>query len=342
MNNINKQGSKRTIDKLRDGAGSFEISTPDDQTAISSTISIKDERLLIVKGKGIYEINFADQIDPERTNINVPNTIQKILSFGADHPWVGQVLLTANELFKDSLIGKKVDCGRAMELSLEICQDIAGALEVTKSYETLEQKALKDFNAEIRKDRSVILPAIEGTNAMCKEFLQKLDHSLRELFNTVKLFYPNVGTGGWDSLMSEIEKERDKTDNFIEFVENALPLLRLIRNARNCVEHPRDGYKLEVRNFSINANNALVPPIVNIYHPKTPLEATPLSVFFRDLSAELITIVELMYVYLCTRKAKQFSGFPVTVFELPPDMRKHKNIRFGYGVRYGDDVVPFG
>jgi hypothetical protein len=85
-----------------------------------------------------------------------------------------------------------------------------------------------------------------------------------------------------------------------------------------------------------------VPPIINIYHPKTPLKSTPLSVFFRDLSFELIAIVELMYVYLCTRKAEQFSGFPVTVFEFPSDKRKHENIRFGYGVSFGNDFVPFG
>ena len=342
MSNRKKPESKRPIDKLRDGAGSFVIGTPDDQTAISGMLSIKDERLLIVKGKGIYEVEFADQIDPERTNIEVPNTIQKVLSYGSDHEWVGRVLLTANELLKDSIIGKEVDCGRSLELALEISQDIAASLEVAESYNFSEQNALKEFNAEIRKDRSVVLPAIAGADAMCKEFLQKTDHSLRELFSTVKLFYPKVGTRGWDSLRYEVERETDRTDNFLEFIDNALPILRFVRNARNCVEHPREGYKVEVSNFSINSQNTLIPPTVSIDHPKTPLNGIPLSVFFRDLSAEIITIVELMYVYLCMRKVKPFAGLPFTIYEMPENSRKHANIRFGYGVCNGDDIVPVG
>ncbi len=337
-----KLGSKSAIGKLRDGAGAFEISTPEDQTAISGMISIKDERLLIVKGQGIYEVQFADRIDPKRTNINVPNTIQKVLPYGSDHEWVGRILLTANELFKDSILGKEVDCGQSLELALEISQNIAGALEVAESYDSSEEVALKEFNAEIRKDRSVVLPTIHGTNAMCKEFLQKSDHALRELFSTVKLFYSKVGAKGWDSLRGEIEREPEKTDNFLEFIDNALPLLRLVRNARNCVEHPRKGYKLQVSNFSVSADNALVSPLVSVEHPKTPLKDVPLSVFFRDISSELIALTELMYVYLCARKVKPFAGLPVTVYEMPPERRKHVNIRFGYGVRNGDDIVPFG
>ena len=76
---VNTQFDKgRPIDKLRDGAVSIEIRTPGDDSAISEMISTGD-RLLVVKGKGIYEIKLADQVDPERTNISAPNTIQKVL-----------------------------------------------------------------------------------------------------------------------------------------------------------------------------------------------------------------------------------------------------------------------
>ena len=85
----------RPIDKLRSGAGSLEINSPDDDSAISEMISTGD-RLLVVKEKGIYEVKFADQVDPERTNIDVPNTVQRILPYGAQDAWIGAVVLTAN------------------------------------------------------------------------------------------------------------------------------------------------------------------------------------------------------------------------------------------------------
>ena len=69
MNTPSDKG--RPIDKLRSGAGSLEISIPDDDSAISEMIST-DDRLLVVKGKGIYEIKLADQVDPERTNLAYP------------------------------------------------------------------------------------------------------------------------------------------------------------------------------------------------------------------------------------------------------------------------------
>jgi hypothetical protein len=59
------------------------ISTPDDNSAISEMI-FTGERLLIVKGKGIYEVKLADQVDPGRTNIATSNTVQRVLPYGAD------------------------------------------------------------------------------------------------------------------------------------------------------------------------------------------------------------------------------------------------------------------
>jgi hypothetical protein len=53
---------KRPIDRLRDGAISLEVKTPDDDSAISIMITVGD-RLLVVKEKGIYEIKPADKIE---------------------------------------------------------------------------------------------------------------------------------------------------------------------------------------------------------------------------------------------------------------------------------------
>jgi hypothetical protein len=50
---------RRPINKLRDGAGSFEIGTPDDDSAISEIISTGD-RPFVVKGKGIYVGKLAE------------------------------------------------------------------------------------------------------------------------------------------------------------------------------------------------------------------------------------------------------------------------------------------
>lgn len=61
----NESDKSRPIDKLRNGAGSFDLTTSDDHSEITGLMKIGG-RLLIVRGKGIYEIKLADQVDPER------------------------------------------------------------------------------------------------------------------------------------------------------------------------------------------------------------------------------------------------------------------------------------
>jgi hypothetical protein len=69
---------KRPIDRMREAAGKMDVGTPDDPTAITGLFPIGDT-LYVIKEKGIYEIQFADAIDPKRTNIHVPNTQQRVL-----------------------------------------------------------------------------------------------------------------------------------------------------------------------------------------------------------------------------------------------------------------------
>ncbi|MFC1577655.1 hypothetical protein ACFL36_01460 [Thermodesulfobacteriota bacterium] len=332
---------KLPIDRLREGAGSLEISTPDDDSSITGMISLR-ERLLVFKGKGIYEVKLADKVDPERKNIHAPNTIQRVLPYGSDHPWVGAVVLTAHELLKSTILVEAIDCDGCMDLVIDIAQDIAGYKKLVENYAEEQEAAMNGFNSKIRKDRSVLIPAIGNVLARCKEFLQKSDHTLKGLFKIVKFFYSDVGTGGWGSLKSKINKEPQGVDNFSQFLESVLPLLQMVRNARNCVEHPRPEQRIVISDFSVDPNNHLLLPMLEIIHPKTPLNKIPVAEFMNHISEEIVNIVELMLVFLCSRHVRPFAGFPVQVFETPVDRRRSPNVRYGYGVANEDTFIPFG
>ncbi len=124
--------NRRPIDRVRDGAGSLEVTTPDDDSDITGMLTFGDG-LYAVKERGVYEIKLADQIDPERKNIHVPNTVQRVLPYGSNEPWVGAVLLTGHELLKKEILNNGIDVDRAMLLVLEIAQNIASAKEVPQS-----------------------------------------------------------------------------------------------------------------------------------------------------------------------------------------------------------------
>ena len=69
----------------------MEIGTSDDQSAVTGIFPIGDN-LYVVKERGIYEVKLADRIDPNRTNIAIPNTQQKVLNYGSEAPVVGRTL----------------------------------------------------------------------------------------------------------------------------------------------------------------------------------------------------------------------------------------------------------
>jgi hypothetical protein len=340
MSNIGKN-SKRPIDKLRDGAGTFEIKTPDDESAITGMISLS-ENLFIIKEKGIYELKFADKIDPDRKNINTPNTIQQILPYGSDESWVGAVVLTGNDLLKGEVLEKHIDTELAMRLVIEIAQNIASAIELSEGVFSSQEIELNKYDLKIKPDRSFILPSMKGINSRCKEFLQKSDHALDSLFKVVKVFYQDVGKGGWEGFKNKVDKENPAIDNFSEVFCQMLPFLQFVRNARNCVEHPRKEQKVIVSDFSLDAANNLLPPLIEIIHPKSPQPPVPVADFMSQVTRSMIDIVELMLAFLCNRHIRPIKGFPVQVHEFPEDRRRTKNVKYGYGIATETSIIPFG
>lgn len=330
----------RPIDKLRDGAGSIEVRTPGDDSEILEIISI-GERLLIVKEKCVYEVKLADQIDPERTNVATPNTVQRILPYGAGDAWIGATLLTAHRLLKGSSAPDKVDGDDALALVLEIVEDISGARQLNDSYAKAEADAAANLDPKIRPDRSILVPAIGSVESRCNEFLQRGDHALRDLLRLVRMFYSDIGSGGWESLKAKVDGGPKDIDNFSKFLADVLPFLQLIRNARNCVEHPRPQQRLSVTDFALDPKNVLLPPMIEVIHPKTPLQKAPVGAFFSQALQNLVSIVELMIVFLCARHVKSFGEMQIQVMEIPPERRRFPHVRYGYGTWLGGAVVPF-
>ena len=334
----NPSDKQRPIDRLRDGAGSLTVNTPDDDTPIREMISTGD-RLLVVKDKGVYEVTLADRINPERTNPAVPNTIQKILPFGAADSWIGAVVLTSRQLFLSTCFSS--DSGKkAFDLVLGIAQDIAGAQQILQKYRGLESEAAQSIDPKVRQDRSFVLPAVGNVEASCNEYLQRSDHALRELFKVVQLFYTDVSAGGWDGLKEKIDLGPKDLDNFPQFLAESIDFLKLIRDARNCVEHPRPEQRLVVSDFSIDQTNVLVPPTIEVIHPKTSMPKARVTDFFESAFESMTNVVELMVVFLCARNVSQVAGFPVHVIELAPAQRRSPHVRYSYGMSMGGQLVP--
>jgi hypothetical protein len=109
---------KRPIDRVRESALSMQIGGPADG-AISVMIDM-GMALYVVKEHAIYAVQLADQVDPGRTNVAVPDTQQRLLLIGTHDPEVARIFLTAYTMFKSMHLGASFPEGEAWSARVRI------------------------------------------------------------------------------------------------------------------------------------------------------------------------------------------------------------------------------
>ncbi len=114
-----------------------------------------DDQMHIIKERGVYRVTLADEIDPDRKNPRIPNTVQRVLRMGSDSELIGRTLLTAQNLFKTAYLPKEIDCDRGLSLTLAIAKNLVSMSVAADSLRDKEEKTVTASEVTIRKDRSV-------------------------------------------------------------------------------------------------------------------------------------------------------------------------------------------
>jgi len=333
--------AKRPIDALRDDPIKMEVGAADDQSPIIEMFEIAGV-LHIIKGKGIYQMLLADDVDPKRTNPLVPNTHQRVLAYGADEPMVWQTLLTARRLFKSQLLGSKFEYQRALDLTFEALKDVVAMHQMRLALAAELNGIISSLAERNTKNRGMSIPAVADVRVKAETFLQKADHAIADLFEIAKLFYPNeIGQRWFESLLEVAKSKHGPDSELAKFLTVAIPFLKTIRNARNCIEHPKADQRIEVHNITLLPTLELRPPAIEIHHPNTPQPMMALDNFMMQVVEQIVGIFELMLSLLCSSNIKPFGVFEVQVVQYPPELQKAFRVRYGYGVYHGDSVVPF-
>jgi hypothetical protein len=133
---------------------------------------------LVIKERSIYEMVMADTIDPERTNINLPATIHKlIIDKGTESETVSRTLLTAMTLFRTEYISSTIDCPKLISLTIDLLSEISILEKEIKEYQISRKKLLSDEYEERRNQKvSYKLPSVVSLESKCKTIFQKADH----------------------------------------------------------------------------------------------------------------------------------------------------------------------
>ena len=327
----------KPIDRKRNSGGWTEIGTKEDGVAICLT-KFKD-RLIIIKEKSMYELMTADDIDPERTNIELPNMVQKlIINQGTESELVSRTFLTAYALFKPNDFDNSIDIEKALQLSLEILQELIMLEEKINEYIKLEKNVIEEFQKKKKEHVSFAIPSIINLETRCKTIFQKADHIKQILMEIITVFYPKNELTKQSHFPKFYEILKDKygeIDPFTEFIsKKALHFMTVIRFLRNGLDHRLETVK--IKNFDLQPNSKIILPTIELNHKESKLDRISLSSFLPIAQQNLIFIIESTFAYLADRNVK--SNF-MMVMEVPENKRKFRFVKYGFAMQIGDEFV---
>lgn len=312
----------------RDSGNSFTLNNPDDGTPIKDMLSF-GRYLYVITQKCTYRVQMADQVDPDRKNPALPPAFQqKLFDLGTDSELLRKTLMQAKVLFRKEFLGINVE--KAMELTLDALAELAALHEASESFAASEQTALDRMGANPSKDSSQTVPSVGSVQTQCKTFAQKADHFAGKLLKIVPLFYAEQKGKNWDDLASMANGRYGVDDPFCKMLDIAVPVLKLVRNTRDCLEHHRSG--VVVRDFEPEPDGRIAVPTIEVNFRGSTLPRYRISSFMSQVERQLVDTFEMLSVHMSSKCMKPFAGMPMQIGPLPEDMQNAWHVRFAYGM----------
>lgn len=300
-----------------------------------------NDGLLLITEKCTYRLQEADQIDPDRKNPALSPTFQqKLFDYGTNSELLCRTLLQAQVMFRKEF--QSIDIDRAMQLSFDALGYLVSMHETAQAFKSAEQTAIEKTERLERQNTSQTIPAVGNVRSSCKSFAQKADHFAFSLLEIVRLFYPEMNKKKWDAFHALVQSRFDESDPFYKAVEITAPFLRLIRNARDCLEHA-NLKGVETRDFELQPDGAIAVPSIEINFRGSAHDRCAISSFMEETTNKLLVTFEMIIVHMCSKNIQPRAPFPMTVGLLSEDQRKAWHVRFAYGMYdQGGQFVPCG
>lgn len=324
---------KKPIDQKRDSGGTAEIGTKEDG-AILEMFKI-GERLIIIKEKSIYEFILADEIDPERKNIDLPNHIQKqIIDKGTESEIVARTFLTAKNLFKREFINDDIEVNQALNLTIDLLYEISELDKEVSDYKLKETEEREKYEAN-KGTSSYALPSIGNINTRCKTIFQKADHIEQTLMGIITVFYPNEGLtkqSHFPKFHKIIIEKYGAESPFAKFLEDITSFMKLVRAFRNALDHRLDS--VTVYDFELQPNSDVYTPSIELNHKDSKFERNSLLELVDHLIPRFTNIIEVTIAYLSAHNSKP-NLLSQEVKMIPVDQRINKNVKYAFWAPLG-------
>lgn len=333
--------AKRPIDLKRDSGFSGTVGT-DDEGAIKEFLNV-GSALLTIKERAIYKFQLADQIDPDRTNIDVPHVQQKIYSIGDSSEIVGRILLTAKYLFEHGMLDGRFDKKALLASALEFFDEVEKLLALSQGMTRDQDAAIAEFEKQKAQKSTLLLPSIGDLNGRVRSFVQHADHSMQRLLALCRIFYTLAPGKAWfDSLARVAAEEHQLEQEQIERLGRMVRFAQFLRNCRNCIEHPKPHQRIISNDFRMTQNAQIQLPSIEVVHDETSEPEISLSVFMENMTQSVVNLGESTMVFLATYHVMPGWEDKLAVLYFPEDQRRHPHVHYYFAANMGGQVVPVG
>lgn len=327
---------KKLVDKIRESSGQTEIGTDEDGAILE--MKNYNGKVIIIKEKAIYELVFADDIDPERTNENLSPTINKlIVNKGAESKIVSKTFITAKTLFNNDHIMQSISAEKLISLSLNLLEELNMLNIEVENFRNLQQTEIKNYEERKEIKSSFQLPNITELESKCKTIFQKADHAEQILMEIITNFYPNeklTKQSHFPKFHEVIKIKYGENDTFTKFIYNTLNFMKAVRELRNGFDHRLQTVK--ATNFELLQNGNINTPTIELNHKEIQINRTELLEFLDNMEYNFLHITENLFAFLA-EKNKRNDRLPISVKEIPEDIRRYKFAKYCFWSPIGED-----
>lgn len=328
------------IDRLRNSPGQMYIGEQLSGAITGSYLLV--DQLLIIRNDSVYSVRMADQIDPNRTNADIPNVSQLIFDLGSDSDAIRRSLLTAGELFRTPYLSPAIDATRARGIAFDSILHILTAIKAGDLIAADVDTASAATPQVV--DRAVQLPSIGGLWPRFAAFLQAVEHAFQEMYQLALIFVPDASSKGQfiegfrDAVREQVGEDTSYFRFAAAFAENGV----FIRNVRHCIEHESEKQKVIISDFGLDLSGAIQRPRIEIIHRNTPQAETDLAIFCADLAKITLDGFESLVAHLASSNTNCALPIPTWVGRAPEKQITPDRSDICYLVKLGNDIVRLG
>jgi hypothetical protein len=333
--------SKRPIDLKRDSAFSGTVGV-DGEGNVKEFFNV-GHTLLMIKEDAIYKFQLADQVDPARTNIDIPHVQQKLYSVGSSSEVVGRILMTAKYLFEKGMLDARFDKPMLLSAVLAFFDEVIAVVAVFEGMKVEQDAAIASFEAQKAKGLTILLPSVPDIAGRVKTFIQRSEHSIQRLLGLCQIFYAMPAGKAWfDSFVKAVEATHSLEQSESERIRAIAKYAQFVRHCRHCIEHPNPEQRIIVSDFTMAATAQIDVPMIEILHRDTPEPKVPLVIFMHCMLSSILRVGEELMAFLANRHVKPGWEDKVGVVDFPEGQRRDPHVRYYFAMNMGGTLVPVG